>query len=149
MGTRADFYVGRRLDAEWLLSIAWDGHPRSMPDALLDATSLPEFQQALADFMLSRDDVTLPRQGWPWPWDTSRTTDYAYAFDGGKVWASCFGSPWFDPHNEPEDILEDRERYGEDAVFPDMSGRKNVAGGKRSGLVLLRRRGGVLGIDLE
>jgi hypothetical protein len=27
MGTRADFYVGRGGQAEWLGSIAWDGYP--------------------------------------------------------------------------------------------------------------------------
>jgi hypothetical protein len=27
MGTRADFYVGRGKDAEWLGSVAFDGYP--------------------------------------------------------------------------------------------------------------------------
>jgi hypothetical protein len=27
MGTRADFYIGRGTEAEWLGSVAWDGYP--------------------------------------------------------------------------------------------------------------------------
>ena len=27
MGTRADFYIGKGTDAEWLGSIAWNGYP--------------------------------------------------------------------------------------------------------------------------
>lgn len=32
MGTRADFYVGRGEQAEWLGSIAWDGNPGAIFD---------------------------------------------------------------------------------------------------------------------
>jgi hypothetical protein len=116
MGTRADFYVGRGETAEWVGSIAWDGYPEGiMPHAaekkrawvdgplmpaaakwpvgahLFDATTEQEFRERVARFFEYREDVTLPENGWPWPWENSQTTDYAYAFDGGKVYASCFG----------------------------------------------------------
>lgn len=32
MGTRADFYVGRGTEAEWIGSIALDGYPDGIPD---------------------------------------------------------------------------------------------------------------------
>ena len=132
MGTRADFYIGRGENAEWLGSIAWDGHPDGAVSELASAESEDDFRNLLAMFAAKRDDWTSPDQGWPWPWEDSRTTDYAYAFDDGKVWASCFGRTWspakdYDP---PEDAVKE-------AVFPDMSAKKNVTFGKRSGVIVV------------
>lgn len=167
MGTRADFYVGRGKQAEWLGSIAWDGYPDgitpsgdelmppSVPGAgqeykridwpagahLFDATTELEFRARVVRFFLHREDVTLPEQGWPWPWEDSSTTDYAYAFDGGKVWASCFGTEWFDATKpQPED-----ERRWKVAVFPNMKDRQNVTMGKRSGVIVVGSGGIVEG----
>ena len=147
MGTRADFYIGRGANAEWLGSTAWDGYPdgirphdkKKWPDgeSLFDATTENVFRERLAAYFNDRRDVTMPSDGWPWPWNDSGTTDYAYAFDGGKVWASSFGCEWFDPlQEEPEDAKEDA------AVFPDMSARKNVKmSGPGSGLIVVGPRG--------
>lgn len=135
MGTRADFYVGRGEQAEWLGSYPWDGYPQGIEPALLDATTEESFRAAVAE-MLTDEDATRPEHGWPWPWNNSATTDYAYAFDDGKVWASCFGSSWFDPKTEPED--DELERKS--AVFPDMSARKNATLGPRSGLIVMKSR---------
>jgi hypothetical protein len=85
------------------------------------------------DYLASCEDATLPADGWPWPWDDSRTTDYAYAFDEGKAWGSCFGHAWFDPRGEEPD----HDEGGKVAVFPDMSARKKVTMGKRSGLIVI------------
>lgn len=136
MGTRADFYVGRGAQAEWLGSIAWDGYPEGLDrDGLLTATTVEQFREAVAAELAERRDATLPDQGWPWPWNDSGTTDYAYAFDGGAVHASGFGGAWFNPLVKSD---EDDEDDGEKAVFPDMSARKNVAhGGARSGIILV------------
>jgi hypothetical protein len=132
MGTRADFYTGRGESAEWLGSIAWDGYPSGIPTELLGASTEDAFRTALAAFGPHRDDWTAPEMGWPWPWDTSHTTDYAYAFDGGHVWGSCFGGAWFDGReDEPDD------KAGPCAVFPDMTERKNVTYGKRSGVMFI------------
>jgi hypothetical protein len=135
MGTRADFYMDRGQDAEWLGSIAWDGYPDDVElIESLHATSAEEYREAVAAMFGRRRDATLPAQGWPWPWDDSGTTDYAYAFDDGKVWASNFGSPWFDPlgaHPEGDDDAAD-------VPFPDMSARKNVQwSGPGSGLIVV------------
>src|SRR5688572_27138674 len=96
MGTRADFYVGRGPDAEWRGSVAWDGHPDGIPDAIKEATDREAFDRAVHDFARGREDWSSPDHGWPWPWDDSNTTDFSYAFDGGKVWATCFGRGWFE-----------------------------------------------------
>src|SRR5579859_7885802 len=139
MGTRADFYVGRGSDAEWLGSIGFDGYPSAIDVAVLSAWKERDYRVALASFFKDRSDYTSPEQGWPWPWDDSRTTDYAYAFDGGHVLASCFGHQWFDP-TQPEPDHADGEAVAE---FPDMSAIKKVTFGKRSGLTVIGPTGPV------
>jgi hypothetical protein len=137
MGTRADFYVGRGGKAEWLGSIAWDGYPDGLPRILkYSIQSEEDFRMRVAQELSTRGDATFPDMGWPWPWNDSRTTDYAYAFDEGGVWASSFGGKWFNPLlKEPED--------GEEkvAIFPDMTGIKNVNLGKRSGIIIVGPKG--------
>ena len=153
MGTRADFYVGRGVDSEWLGSIAWDGYPSGInltePEKgilgtriiakwgkgkhLFDSTREEDFRHRVGQFFEHRDDVTTPDRGWPWPWETSHTTDYADAFDGGKVYASCFGHEWFDP-KEPESESSASENT---ALFPNMKERQNVTFGARSGVIIL------------
>lgn len=133
MGTRADFYVGRGEHAEWLGSIAWDGYPDGIAVRLLRVTTAKKFRTELTKFLASRKDATVPSDGWPWPWKDSGTTDYAYAFDDGHVWASCFGRPWIDAREkEPDEWPE-----GDKVPFPDMSSRQAVTMGSRSGLVVL------------
>ena len=136
MGTRADFYIGRGNDAEWLGSIAWDGYPRGIAESVIESTNADEFTSSVKAFLNGRDDATTPEMGWPWPWETSNTTDFAYAFDGDRVHASCFGGNWFDPRQDDGD--GERIDGGEEAIFPDMSSRKNVAlGGERSGVIIV------------
>ena len=152
MGTRADFYVGRGKGAEWLGSIAWDGYPTGIAgkkhgtsngdvttSPILTATSEEVFRAEVRAELASREDGTTPDRGWPWPWNTSHTTDYAYAFDGDRVWSSCFGHAWFDATIPlPEDGEEDSHMRGEkEAVFPNMKARQKVAFDKRSGLLII------------
>lgn len=136
MGTRADFYVGRGEDAEWIGSITWDGHPDSIPNPVFQATTETGYRIAVAAFFAIRDDVTHPTEPWPWPWKDSGTTDYAYAFDGGQVYGSSFGHGWFEVDPDATDHGE-RGAGTEAAVFPDMSEREgsldHVLG--RSGLI--------------
>lgn len=138
MGTRADFYIGRGSNAVWLASIAWDGYPADdngagIPPTILGASTEKVFLAELEAFLKTRDDVTYPKDGWPWPWEDSRTTDYAYAWDGDQVWASDFGHEWFDPTKpQPED-----EALPKTAIFPDMSDKQNVTLGPRSGIIIL------------
>lgn len=140
MGTRADFYIGRGPKAEWLGSTAWDGYPSGFAgkdgnvktSPIFSAEGEDTYRVAVMTELAGREDATLPAQGWPWPWGTSHTTDYAYAFDGGRVWASCYGHAWFDPtEDEPE---HDDDKPTE---FPNMKERANVTFGKRSGVIIL------------
>ena len=137
MGTRADFWIGRGKEADWLGSIAYDGYPDGNPGPILTADNEPSYRERVRHVIAATDSGTWPEQGWPWPWDDSSTTDYAYAFDDGKVWASCFGGPWFDP------LLPDEQdrTVGERAVFPDMAARKNnpPIGDVRSGIIVISK----------
>ena len=140
MGTRADFYVGRDDKAEWLGSIVWNGYPTGIPDAIKKATDADAYRREGMAFIEGRRDGTKPADGWPWPWNDSRTTDYAYAFDDGRVLASCFGHAWFDASKPPlaeTDEDSDPQLAGEKvATFPDMSERKAVTLGERSGVIV-------------
>jgi ABC-type glycerol-3-phosphate transport system substrate-binding protein len=137
MGTRADFYIRNEKSEpkmEWLGSIAWDGYEI---DGVEKATTEEEFRTMLKKFFDERDDVTLPEDGWPWPWDDSRTTDYSWVFEKGKVWASQFGYSLYDPQNPPEDEPHEDETKLSN-FWPDMRERKNVRiGGKKSGTILV------------
>jgi hypothetical protein len=143
MGTRADFYVGRGPEAEWLGSIAWDGYPEGIDHYVLEGITEDDYRRAVERFLSDRGDATRPEDGWPWPWDDSGTTDYAYAFDGDTVYASPFGRDWFRALNGESDD-DDYVDGGKTAIFPDMSERKNVQlAGKRSGTIVITG-GGVL-----
>jgi len=125
MGTRADFYIGRGPEAEWLGSVGWDGFEWDTPDSdLMRAKTPDEFRAAVAAIREARNDFTTPDEGWPWPWDNSNTTDYAYVFHEGAVMIPRESVDW----------------------LPDMSARKNVQWGQKSGLIVLGvpigRRGG-------
>jgi hypothetical protein len=140
MGTRADFYVGKGDAAEWIGSIAWDGYRDGIGDAVLKADTEDAYRLAVAAFFAERDDVTLPGQGWPWPWKDSGTSDCSYWFFDGKVWdAQGYPIDYWAPCNEPEpDTHVENWHDGLDAcVFPDMTDKQNVTMGKRSGLIVL------------
>ena len=119
MGTRADFYIGTGKNAQWLGSIAWDGYEWTEdPEcALMNATTEEQFIGCVADIAENRKDWTSPKMGWPWPWNDSGTTDFAYYFKDGKTGFTTFSYP--------------------DDGWPDMSDQKNVTFGERSGLIVL------------
>ena len=57
MGTRADFYIGRGQDAEWLGSVAWDGYEWEADDSdLMQAKTADEFRAAVAAIEAERDE---------------------------------------------------------------------------------------------
>lgn len=139
MGTRADFYVGRGENAEWLGSIAFDGYPSGLPD-ILRRRAEKSFRAQVERIMKTDDSATRPSDGWPWPWDDSGTTDFAYAFEGGKVWASCFGREWVEA-KKFDDLSDDQQEALKEnaAVFPDMSSRRAMPSpaSQRSGLLVV------------
>ena len=94
------------------------------------------FLEGVDFFLKSREDATLPEQGWPWPWQNSQLTDFVYAFDKGKVFAACFGAGWFDPlETNMEITANDEERID----FPDMSDIQKVDFGARSGIIIFKK----------
>lgn len=133
MGTRADFYVGVGVEAEWLGSVGWDGYEwQEHPDCpLMVATTEDEFRKAVADIANEREDWTLPEKGWPWPWDDSFTTDRAYAFVDGKTQDFNWGK--LPPKSEDDEPVKTVD-------WPNMANRKNVAYDKRSGAMFLSIR---------
>lgn len=140
MGTRADFYVGRDEGAEWIGSIAWDGYRDGIDAAVLTATDEASYREAVKAFFASRDDATLPEHGWPWPWDDSSITDCSYWFFDGSVWDERRGTyqPCSQPIPEDDDAYVASTENADRILFPDMSARKSVTLGARSGLIVLR-----------
>lgn len=145
MGTRADFYVGRGPSAEWLGSIAWDGYDIT-GFKIEEAKTEKTFRKRVAAFLASRDDATLPAQGWPWPWEDSTLTDEVYAFDKGQLW-NARGYPdsrWFkmdeqfrgDADEQPERFAKWEAKH-EIATFPNMKDKQKVTLGKRSGMIAI------------
>ena len=121
MGTRADLYIGKGKDAEWIGSTAWDGYrdgieltaPEKEPIAagmhepilvrkhkkfckgkhLFDSKTEAEFRERALQYFANRDDATLPEMGWPWPWNDSGTSDCSYWFFDGRVWDVHYRGP--------------------------------------------------------
>lgn len=137
MGTRADFYVGRGIDAEWLGSTAWDGYPDAKYiEALFGAMTEDEWREKVRRMLESRDDASIAGiHGWPWPWDHSGTTDYAYTFETGVVLFSRCGSKWWRTDQVKESC--DDENDAKEAVFPDMSERRELAMGTARDSIML------------
>lgn len=125
MGTRADFYTRAATGVlTYRGSIAWDGGD-SVPTYVLEAGSAGAFCHGLYKwFKHDREDATLPKDGWPWPWCDSVLTDYAYVFDAktNKVKKYKFGNPL---------------KGGRAPKWPDMRHKQNVTFGARSGVLIL------------
>ena len=133
MGTRADFYIGNGTEAEWLGSVAWDGYlwDDDKDSRIAKASTDDEFRATVAEMLAGREDATLPDMGWPWPWNDSKTTDYAYCFKDGKMTTYRFGGECY-TNEEGE-----RDSKDEKTIFPNMEGRKNVNYGNRSGAIFV------------
>lgn len=147
MGTRADFYIGIGKDAEWLGSTAWDGYPDSFAK-IIAMKSEKGFRAAVAKMLAERDDASIAgTHGWPWPWEDSGTTDYAYAFDGEKGVICEFGHGWYtlkqwetlnkaQGADEPNAARIKKLTKPKRDDLPDMSKKQDVTLGKRSGVMV-------------
>lgn len=135
MGTRADFYVGNGEGMEWLGSIAWDGYPDGIEDtSIFECKTEEQYRRYVKAFLADREDATNPEDGWPWPWETSHTTDYSYSFFDGKVWGTNWGYEWFDPLKPEPEGDDNKEKT---VVFPKMNKETAAkAGSKRSGIMI-------------
>lgn len=141
MGTRADFYVGEGVEAEWLGSIAWDGYLSGIPKEVLGAKTEAEWRERVEEFFAGRrnGDATRAADGWPWPWEDSCTTDCAYSFVGGEVRATTWGGALVSI--EQARSYEDSEDGWPDGKgeWPNMKSRASLAapGTKRSGILVV------------
>ena len=127
MGSKADFYVGRGIESEWLGSLKWDGLPAGLPSEILTVTVEEVYRTEVTTLLSVRGDGVVALEGWPWPWDTSHGTKYAYAFDPkvNCVMASCYGSSWWvASKDEPDHTTLKRKA----AIFPDMAMAKKGGG---------------------
>src|ERR1041384_2735098 len=114
MGTRADFYVGTGPQAEWLGSVAYDGSPHGAPATVIKKRSETTYRAAVLELLDNPGSdflPTRPEEGWPWPWEDSRTTDYAY------TWAR-------DPQDEV--VLRDAIEWGKQDAVEQLMRRGNV-----------------------
>jgi len=142
MGTRADFYIksGDALTPnDWLGSIGYDGYPGGAPSGVARAGSEEEFRAAVEEIADTQRSYTDASEGWPWPWEDSLTTDYAYVWDGTRVACYCFGCAT-DPFGD-EATYERERQVGRVDIFPDMRALANVhLGGVKSGLIVISVR---------
>lgn len=138
MGTRADFYMGKGKDAEWIGSIAWDGYRDGIPDEILNAKTTDEFRSLVSVFLQGREDASFPKDGWPWPWDDSQVTDCSYWFFDGQVFEDF--SRHYYPATKPypdNDTIENGPDEYEQIAYPDMSGKeKKPLFGPHSGVMV-------------
>ena len=148
MGTRCDFYVqikpGKMRIKDWRGSLGWDGYPGGLiheqvgNPGFFGVTRTSDFLAAIKGVFAKRDDFTHPDMGYPWPWNDSWMTDFAYVFNEPehRVDVYFFGKllppeHWYDePHFNPE-----TEKV---AIFPDMTSKQNVTLGPRSGLTVVQ-----------
>ena len=145
MGTRADFYVGRGEDMRWIGSVAWDAFPWVIAEhGFLQAATEDEFVAGVTGMAETRSDFTSPEMGWPWPWADSSTTDFAYAFDDGRVFVSRQTdehSDWIEAAPFASGCLEREDMNTLPSCgplsYPNMAHIQNVDFGSRSGLIVL------------
>lgn len=101
-----DFYIrltnGRIL---WIRSAQC--HPDQIPDTVLKATNLSIFTSAVNVFVETAGvGKVVEGGGWPWVWESSFGSDFAYFFseERGRVLCAKFGVMVFDPNDDPEAI---------------------------------------------
>jgi hypothetical protein len=83
--TRADFYVGTGTNAKYLGSIFSDGG--TVPNSIKRARTPEKFEKAVAKYIKKENGSTQ----WPWPWETSVTTDFSYWLEDEKLYVLDFG----------------------------------------------------------
>lgn len=127
MGTRADFYIFKEdHKLEWVGSVANDGYPDNEDlTSILKAVSLGDFLTHVEALLEQTPSATSPEDGWPWPWEDSGTTDYAYVFMDGATHFEVAPDVWVRSVSyKPEFPTMDRNNYAK-------------AGTKRSGIMLV------------
>lgn len=148
MGTRCDFYVSKENEIIWLGSYGWDGYPEGVAKEidLQNCNTESEFKDKVNKF-LSDNNGIFPKDGWPWPWNDSKTTDFHYIFHDSKVFVSNYSSKYIELNkyldnlkaiNEEDDSVD--QLYDE-VVFnlPNMKDQQKVNFGPSSGIMVLNK----------
>ena len=98
--TKADFYIGTGISANWIGSIFGDGSVERIPLNILICGNETLYEELAVEFLTERKGaIKTNGDKWPWLWPDSRMTDYSYLFveELDKVVASHFGGIMFDP----------------------------------------------------
>lgn len=133
--TTADFYDETGRHARWLGAIHGNADPETLRALdsgrlMLEATDPTTFADAVLDLLDVFTQQNLgqshhPRDGWPWSWPDSRSTDWIYLFDRGRAWVITgriwsYAMPRVDHppqrpaatgHAPPEPAQDQTERY--------------------------------------
>jgi len=126
--TKADFYIGTGVTANWIGSTFNDGYVHGIPLEILLCVNPTLFEELVVEFIQSREVGAVKTNGdrWPHPWPDSRMTDYSYIFieDLSKVVVSNYGGIMFDPikYLNEGDIESSDVGLG-NPVFPLTEGR--------------------------
>lgn len=160
MGTRCDFYVmDKKNKLNWVGSYGWDGYPDGNPKGmkLHKVTTEEDYKKKVITFLEDSEGYITGRDGWPWPWDNSGTSDHYYFFYDGAVWCGdlYIGEGEYtiklkdfldniDEFGDHDDCDEEVEKKAQEMSFkdkyklPDMSKVKDVDLGRSSGVMILR-----------
>ena len=120
--TKADFYIGNGIAANWIGSVYSDAYPSGIPIQILICVNPTLFEEEVVEY-IHRVQGVVKTDGdqWPWLWPDSQLTDYSYMFlpDHNKVLASNYGGNLFDPikYLQDGDILTADAGLGR-PVFP-------------------------------
>lgn len=112
MSIRCDFYLGRGAQAVYLGSIGHGAHAEEMAERFTGVQDPSSFEERLRNVFAEYGEIPASH-GWPWPWETSETTDTVIAFDAGRCWAADPDGCW-----APLDDLEHPTQ--EPCVYPNM-----------------------------
>lgn len=141
MSTRCDFYAGRGLTAVYLGSIGHDAFLDELAGYFTEVTTREQFDAGLARVFEAYGEIRA-KDGWPWPWADSGTTDNVVAFAEGRVWA-CHP----DNHWAP---LDDFDNPGPlECVFPNMRASDEATPEGRLRLALRHRASLPVGPDAD
>jgi hypothetical protein len=125
--TKADFYIGTGVAANWIGSIFNDGYVHGIPLDILICVNPTLYEELVVEFIQAMEGVVKTNgDKWPWLWPDSRMTDYSYIFikNLSKVVASHYGGIMFDPikHLNEGDMVSADVGLGK-PVFPLTEGR--------------------------
>lgn len=125
--TKADFYIGTGVAANWIGSILSDGYVHGIPLDILICTNPTLYEELVVEFIKTKSGVVkTDGSKWPWLWPDSRMTDYSYLYieELSKVVTSHCGGIMFDPIKFlNEGVIESSDVGLGKPVFPLREGR--------------------------